>query len=101
MPLDRHKTVKEALAYVGSNPQWPDIPTLDVEIWEIVARNLYEHANNPNTREVGSMSRATRAQRIILDRTTGTRRAGTNPAVAGDQTVTLKDLTGGRSDDEQ
>lgn len=91
--LDRHKTIRQALLHVEANPEWPDTPRIDMEVWEMVARNLFDIANNPDTRVVGSMNRSTRAQRIILDRLTGTRRAGTHPAVKSESTVKFVDLT--------
>ena len=93
--LVKHKTVREALRYVEDNPEWPDKPTNEMPVWELIARALYEHANNPDASVVGSMARATRAQRIILYRTTGTRRTGTHPAQAGDRRIEFADLTAG------
>ena len=102
MALAKNKTVKSALAYVEKHPEWPeDSKRLDMPIWEFVARNLFEHANNPDSRVVGSVGRATRAARIILDRTTGTRRSGTAPAARIDKTVTFKGLgTAPRNEEE-
>jgi len=91
--LDRHKTIREALNYVADNPGWPpDEKRLNMEIWEYVARNLYDIATNVDTRVVGSVARATRAQKIIYTRTAGTRRAGTAPAVKSAQKVNFKPL---------
>ena len=95
MPLDRHKTIREALQYVDRNPEWPSGPRTEMRVWEFVARNLFDIANNPDTRVVGSVNRATRAQKIILDRLTGTRRAGTNPAVRQENKINFVDLTVG------
>lgn len=92
--LSRHKTVRQALQYVEDNPEWP-AQRLDMPVWEFVARNLFEIANNPDTRVVGSLGRATRAQRIILDRLTGTRRIGTHPAVRSNKQILFTDLTAG------
>jgi len=93
MPLDRHKTIREALSYVDRHPEWPDSPRLDMPVWEMVARNLFDIANNPDTRVVGSVNKATRAQRIILNRLTGTRRTGTHPAVRNSNKIEFVDLT--------
>lgn len=95
MPLDRHKTIREALQYVDRNPEWPMTDRLDMNVWELVARNLFEHANNPDSRVIGSVGRATRAQRIILDRLTGMRRPGTHPAARHENKLTFTDLTAG------
>jgi len=92
--LSKHKTVRQALQYVDDNPEWPDTSRLDMPVWEMVARNLFEHANNPDKSRM-AMNRATRAQKMILDRLTGTRRTGTNPAVRNAQGVHLVDLTAG------
>ena len=93
--LDRHKTIKEALEFVAATPVWPDTSRLEMEIWELVARNLFDHANNPSTAVVGSMARATKAQKIIMNRMTGTRRTGTHPATRAEEKVIFKDLTSG------
>ena len=95
-PLDRHKSVRQALKYVERNPEWPaDKDRLDMPIWEWVARNLFDIANNPDSRVVGSLNRSVRAQRIILDRLTGTRRMGTHPAQRGNNEIKFRDLTQG------
>ncbi|QYC53820.1 hypothetical protein SEA_EUGENEKRABS_50 [Microbacterium phage EugeneKrabs] len=93
MPLDRHKTIRQALSYVDRYPDWPDVERLDMPIWELVSRNLFDIANHPNVRVRGSMVKATRAQKILLDRLTGTRRQGTNPAVRNSKSIKLLDLT--------
>jgi len=93
MASAKHKTIKQALDYVGENPTWPTTPPLDMPVWEIVARNLFDIANTPDVRVVGSMARATRAQKIIMNRTTGTRRAGTHPAQRASKQIEFKDLT--------
>lgn len=92
--LSKHKTIRQALLYVDDYPEWPDAPRLDMPVWELVARNLFDHANNPDQSRT-SMTKATRAQKIILDRLTGTRRTGTSPAVRNAQQVHLHDLTAG------
>jgi len=93
MPIAKHKSVKQALEYVAAHPEYPDIAPLDMPIWELVSRNLFEIANNPDARVQGSMARATRAQKIILNRMTGTRRAGTKPAVRDEIKIIFNDLT--------
>ena len=86
-------TVREALQYVDRHPEWPTTPRLDMPVWELVARNLFDIANNPDSRVVGSINKSTRAQRIILDRLTGTRRVGTHPAVRNSKQIDFVDLT--------
>jgi hypothetical protein len=92
--LAKHVTVRRALLYVDDNPDWPDTPRLDMPIWELIARNLFDIANNPD-RSKGAMNQAIRAQRIILNRTTGVRRTGTAPATKNAVGVKLVDLTKG------
>lgn len=90
--LARHKTVKEALAYVAKHPDMTTDP-IDTPVWELVARILFDIANNPNPRIRGSLTRATKAQKIIADRLVGTRRAGTHPAQVREQQLMFVDLT--------
>lgn len=97
--LKKHVTVKKAIEYVSKHPQWSQEPAGECPIWEHVTRQLFEHANNPDTRVVGSIGRATRAQKIILNRHTGTRRAGTHPAQKVDKKIHMRDLTGGSNDE--
>ena len=94
--LYRHKSIKAALEYVSRHPTWPDSLTsrLEMPVWELVARHLFDMANYPDNKIPGSLRRATRAQKIILDRLSGTRRTGTVPAARGQIKITLKDLTG-------
>jgi hypothetical protein len=89
------KTVREAILFVAQNPDRPSTPPLDMPIWELIARNLFEHATKPDARVQGSMNRSVRAQQIILNRTTGTRRTGTHPAQAADQRIKFADMTKG------
>lgn len=92
--LSRHKTIKDALDYIEAHPNWPaDEDRFDMPVWEFVSRNLYDHAMGGDERVRGSMNRATRAQKIILDRTVGTRRQGTNPATKRSNEVKFLDLT--------
>lgn len=96
MPLERHKTVRDALRFVAANPHWPDEnleSRLEMPVWELVARNLFDIANYPDAKVVGSVNKATRAQRILLDRLSGTRRMGTNPAVKRANKLQMVDLT--------
>lgn len=97
MALVKHKTVREALQYVAKNPEWSAESRVESPVWENVARVLFDLANNPDTRIVGAVNKAVRAQKIILDRTTGTRRAGTHPAQKTQKTISFTDLTGGGS----
>ena len=99
MALVKHKSVRNALLYVAAHPDWSGGRPVDSPIWEHVARALFDLANNPDTRVVGSVAKSVKAQKIILDRTTGTRRAGTHPAQRSKVQVQYKDLTGGAISD--
>ena len=100
MSLAKHKSIRAALDYAAEHPDWSGGTRVDSPVWENVARLLFDHANNPDTRVVGAVGRAVRAQKIILDRTTGTRRAGTHPAQRSQLQLHMPDLTGG-VDNEQ
>ena len=100
MTLAKHKTITEALNYVAAHSSWSGGSAVNSPVWENVARILFTMANNPDSRVVGSIGRAVRAQKIILDRTTGLRRAGTHPARRTTKTIDFVDLTGGGSDGE-
>lgn len=96
----KKKSVKEALEYVARHSEWSGGSPVQSPVWENVARTLFEHANNPNVQVVGAVGRSIRAQKIIMNRMTGTRRAGTHPAQLDKQTVQMRDLTGGAIKDE-
>ena len=93
--LKRSKTVQEALQFVADHPQQSVSATIDVPVWELVARQLFHVANSPDKRVRGSMARATRAQKMIFDRLVGRRRPGTHPAQASTETLEFADLTVG------
>ena len=94
MGMSRHKTVEEALQYVANHPeQGIDNDTLDVPAWELIGRVLFHIANNPDRRVRGSMGRATRAQKMIMNRISGRRRPGTHPAQVGADPIDFVDLT--------
>jgi hypothetical protein len=94
-----HKSIRQALEYVAKNPEWPDISRLEMPVWEMVARNLYDMATSAD-KSRGAQNRRTRAQKIILNRYTGTRRTGTAPAVRNAKEVILHDLTAGHEDEQ-
>ena len=95
--LSRHKTVRQALQYVADHPELTTAP-IDTPMWELIARILFELANNPDPKVRGSMARATRAQKMIADRLVGTRRRGTHPSQLRRQEVLFRDLTRGELD---
>lgn len=86
-------TVRQALSYVSSHPEFDPDESLEVKAWEHIARTLFDIANTPNQKIRGSVSQATRAQKLILNRMVGTRRAGTHPAVREKTGVSFVDLT--------
>lgn len=92
--LAKHRTVREALRYVADNPVSNHEP-IDMPMWELLSRILFEIANTPNARVRGSLARATKAQKMITDRLVGTRRPGSHPSQAKRQQVRLLDLTEG------
>jgi len=93
--MSRSKTITEALKYVSNHPQPSTDDMTQTPTWELVGRRLFEIANNPDVKVRGSMARATRAQKIILDRLVGTRRAGTHPAQVKSDEIDFVDLTVG------
>lgn len=88
----KHRTVKEALEFVSKHPM-PDTPTIEMPVWELVCRHLFEQANTIGGSAV-QMKRTTTAQKIIFDRLAGKRRPGTHPAAAkGRRELKMVDLT--------
>lgn len=88
-----HVTVEQALKLVATHPEPATDVALDVPVHELVCRVLFEIANSPDVKVRGSMSRATKAQRMIMDRMVGTRRTGTHPAARKDTNIDFVDLT--------
>lgn len=87
-----HVTIQQALQQVADDPQNPD-DALNAPVHELVCRALFEIANNPDTKVRGSLNRANRARRLILDRMVGKRKPGTHPATKTPQHVEFRDLT--------
>jgi hypothetical protein len=88
-------TVREALQNVADYPRMLDDEIIQHPVHELVCRNLFEIANHPDERVRGSMSRANKARKIILDRLVGKRRAGSHPATRNEVRLDFIDLTGG------
>ena len=93
MALKRTKSIGEALQHVADHPVSSSQIPLEMPIWELVSRELFKIANSPDARVRGSMARATKAQKIILDRLVGKRRPGTHPANATVEAIDFVDLT--------
>lgn len=87
----KSKSIKQALEHAANNPD--AVLDLDAPVYVHVAHALFDIANRPDPKVRGSMARATRAQKLILDRMVGLRRSGTHPAVAKDDTIEFLDLT--------
>lgn len=92
MGLKRHKTIEEALQYVAANPERSTEAPIDAPVYELVGRTLFQIANSPESNVRGSLKRANRAQKMILDRMVGRRRPGTHPARAQVDSLKFVDL---------
>lgn len=92
----KHKSVKEALEYVSRHPS-PTTDPINMPVWELIARQLYETAHQAGGTRTQIKSTAA-AQKMILDRVVGKRRTGTHPAVRKEEKVLLADFTQQRSD---
>jgi hypothetical protein len=90
-----HTTIQQALQHVADHPRMATDVTIDVPVHELVARALFEIANSPDEGVRGSMTKATKAQRLILDRMVGTRRPGSHPAARKNDSIDFVDLTEG------
>ena len=88
-------TVQDALQYVADNPELDTDELTQVRVHELIARSLYEIANKPDSNVRGSLSRANKARKMILDRLVGKRRAGSHPATRTEVPIEFVDLTGG------
>ena len=88
-------SIREAIQYVADHPEPATDVVIDLKVHELVARTLFDIANNPDTRVRGSMVRATRAQKIIMNRLVGLRKPGTHPAARESAGIDFVDLTGG------
>lgn len=86
-------SVQQALQHVADNPDLDTDELVQVPVWELVAHSLYEVANRPDASVRGSMARANKARKIILDRAVGKRMPGTLPATNHTEQVELIDLT--------
>lgn len=91
----KNVTIRQALQNVADYPQPVDDKVIDHPVSELVARTLFDIANSPDQSVRGSMGRANKARKLILDRMVGKRRAGTSPQMKNRIEVELADLTGG------
>jgi hypothetical protein len=91
--LKRHKRIADALQYVADHPVRSTDAPIDTPVYELVSRALFHIANSPDSSVRGSMAKANRAQKLILNRMVGRRRAGTHPAQAQSEEIEFVDLT--------
>ena len=87
-------TVRQALQQVADYPQPLHDEVIQYPVHEMVARTLFDIANRPDQSVRGSMSRANKARRMILNRLVGKRRAGSHPATRNEVEIEFVDLTG-------
>lgn len=88
-------SIKQALQHVADYPQMLTDEIIQVPTWELVSRTLFDIANRPDANVRGSMTRANKARKMILDRLVGKRRPGSHPATGAGVEVTFIDLTAG------
>lgn len=89
------RTVREALQYVADYPQPLDDDVIMQHTGELIARTLFDIANKPDANVKGSLPRANKARKMIMDRLAGRRRAGTAPHQKTVVQLQMQDLTGG------
>jgi hypothetical protein len=94
----KNVSVRQALQHVADFPQALDDEMIRWPVHELIARTLYQIANQPDATVRGSMTRANVARRMILDRLVGKRRAGSHPATRNVVAIDFLDLTGGEPD---
>ena len=93
--MSRKVTIHQALQNVADNPQLKTDELIQVPVHELVCRNLFEIANRPDANQRGSMARANKARKMIMDRLVGKRRPGSHPATRTPTKINFVDLTGG------
>lgn len=86
-------TIRDALQKVADNPVLMEDELIQVPAYELVARALFEIANKPDASVRGSMPKANKARKMILDRLVGRRRAGSHPATRNPTEIEFIDLT--------
>jgi hypothetical protein len=95
----KNVSIKQALQQVADYPVMVDDDLLGKPVYELVARSLFDIANRPDANVRGSMARANKARKLILDRMVGKRRPGSHPATREVQQLDFIDLTGGVIDE--
>jgi hypothetical protein len=90
----KNVTVRQALQQVADYPVPLTDEVIQAPVHELVARTLFDIANRPDAGVRGSMGRANKARRMILDRLVGRRRPGSHPATRTETTIDFVDLAG-------
>lgn len=85
-------TVREALQRVANYPRLMTDDIIDLPAHELICRELFTIANNPDVKVRGASARANRARKMLMDRLVGTRRAGTHPATTSGIELEFMDL---------
>lgn len=88
-------TVRQALQAVADNPELRTDDLTQMPMHELIARELFDIANNPRADERGGLARANKARRMLFDRIVGKRRAGTTIAGSSNEAIEFVDLTAG------
>lgn len=88
-------SIRQALQHVADYPEPITDEVINAPVYELVSRTLFDIANRPDAGVRGSMTKANRARKMILDRMAGRRRAGTKPPVKQSSSLEFRDLTGG------
>ena len=88
-------SIRQALQHVADNPVLTTDVLLNVPVYEMVSRTLFEIANDPQVDSHRSLSRANVARGMILNRLVGRRPAGSHPATQVKTRIEFQDLTGG------
>ena len=85
------RTVRESLQYVADYPQPVDDEIIMMHTGELIARTLFDLANKPDANVKGSLPRANKARKMIMDRLAG-RRDGSGLTVEGGSLPALPPL---------
>lgn len=89
-------TIRQALVRVSNNWKAAEqLDWLDQPVHDLIGYTLFDVANSANGSIRGSVTRATRAQKIILNRMVGLRRPGSRPVTKNDDGLEFQDLTAG------
>ncbi len=91
----KHVTIRQALQHVADHPVVETDEIIQLPVHELVCRTLYDIANRADSSNRGSLTRANRARKMILNRLVGLRRAGSHPATRVDVQIEFVDLTSG------